>query len=207
VRPNKTQSSIHETRAWELRSRGLPQHLIAEQIGVSQQAVSKILARIESRELKRLSGNVERLKLEQTCQLDHVITESIEAWHRSKKPKHRAIKRTVSGGRGRGGEDDDQADEDGSGTETTEAIERDGDAAYLYAAMNAMDRKRSLWGLDVAPALQDPASSVAELARDLLKRADAYEQRAQADSAVGARGTDSPDSVGIAEVPGRPGEV
>lgn len=201
MRPNRTQSLEHECRAWEYRCRGWGQRRIAEAIAVSQPAVSKILRRVETRELKRLSESVERIKVIQTGELEHVIEETVDAWHRSKLPKKRAIQRTVSGG---------GHDEDGDGPNqisTQEAVERDGDPAYLYAAMNAMDRVRALWGLDVAPALQDPTSSVAELARDLLKRADAYDQRTQTTPAVDTGECGPADPGRAAQVPDGPESV
>jgi hypothetical protein len=201
-RPNRSQARDHEGKAWDLRCRGWSQWRIAAQIGVCQQAVSKILARVEARELKRLSESVERLKVEQTGQLGHVIEESVDAWHRSKQPRKRATSRT-------GGGSDDEDGGGGSDTvKTLDVIERDGDPAFLYAAMNAMDRIRSLWGLDVSPALQDPAASVAELARDLLKRSDAYEQRKAQEGQADHPGRDgAADPGGAPPVPAQPESV
>ena len=165
-----------ETRAWDLRARGLSQSRIAEALGITQPAVSKLLRRVERRELRRLSAAIESLKAVQSAQLDYVIGESLSAWERSKMPRKRAAsKRSI------GGDGDGQGD-GGDEVQTTEVVERDGDTGYLYAAMQALSHQRSLWGLDVAPALQEPAASVAELARDLFARGAAYEQRRAAEA-------------------------
>jgi len=176
---NHEQTVEHERKAWAFRCRGWSQNRIAAELGLSQPGVCKMLGRIESRELKRLTKNVERLKVSQNGQLEHVIEEAVDAWHRSKTPKKRAARRTTA--------DDGQGDGQGGGGEvqTTEIIERDGDPSHLYCAMVAMGNQRSLWGLDVMPALSEPAASVAELARDLLTRGATYENRKQAEEGQG----------------------
>lgn len=181
-----------ETRAWRLRSRGWSQQRIADELGVTQSAVSRLLGRVERRELRRMSASVERIKVVQSAQLEYVADEALAAWERSKTPRKRAAsKRAVGEGQGEGGDE----------IQTTEVIERDGDTGYLYAAMTALTHQRSLWGLDVAPALQEPMASVAELARDFLGRGTAYENRRAEEEA--AR---DPAGAGPAD-PGRAVEV
>jgi hypothetical protein len=188
VQPNRTQSREYEARAWEYRCRGWGQRRIAEQLGISQPGVSKILRRVEGRVLKELSGSVARIKVSQNGQQEYVIEEALEAWRRSQQPRKRATRRTVTGGDG-----DGDGDGEAGNQITTDIVERDGDPAYLYVAMHAMAAQRALWGLDVAAAMQDPTSTVAELARDLLKRSEAYEQRerAEANQAGNTGGTGS----------------
>lgn len=200
TRPHPNTVALREARAWDLRCRGWSQSRIARALDVTQSGVSKMLDRIEVRELKRMSESVEREKVTQTGQLGHIIEQAMDAWHRSRKPRKRAASKTTGGGEGPGGDS----------VVSTEVIERDGDPAHLYVAMNAMDRVRSLWGLDVAPAMQDPAASVADLARDVFARAAAYEQRLAAPAAAPAEpdqaghpgGTPGPDPGRAEGVPG-----
>lgn len=198
-----------EARAWAMRSRGWSQIRIATELGIGQPSVSKLLGRVEARELKRMSKSVERVKVTQHSQLEHVIEEALDAWHRSKTPRKRAARKTVGGMPPMPhGDDDDPAHISVPDTvETSEIIERDGDTGYLYAAMTAMGNIRSLWGLDVAPALQEPASSIASLTADLFARASSYEQRSattQASEAGNTAGAAPAPEGGASEVPDGP---
>lgn len=212
TQPPDDVTHAREARAWRMRSRGWSQLRIADELGITQSGVSRLLARVERRELRRLSKAVERLKVVQSAQLDHVIEESIDAWHRSKTPRKRAASKTeIPGGGGDGHGGDDQGGE----TRTTEVVERDGEASYLYAAMTALTHQRSLWGLDVAPALQDPVGSIADLTRDLFRRAAEYEQRGDGEgegqTQAGPAGDPSragpADPGGTDEVPPGPGPL
>lgn len=196
-KPEPQVQRAREARAWRLRSRGWSQYRIADELRMSQGGVSRLLQRIERRELKRMSRSVESIKVTQNAQLEHIVGESLDAWDRSKTPRKRAARKTAGSGDGDG---------DGATVETSEVVERDGDCSYLYAAMNAMGAQRSLWGLDVAPALQEPAASVASLAADCLARGLAYEQRKepQASPAGDPAGAGRADPVGAAEVPRGP---
>jgi len=187
-----------ETHAWAMRARGFSQVRIARELGLTQSGVSRLLRRVESRELRRMSKSIERIKAVQNAAFEAIIEESLEAWQRSKTPRKRAARKTS--GDGQGGADD--------AVETTEVVERDGDCSYLYAAMNAMGGQRSLWGLDVAPALQEPASSIARLAQDLFARGSSYEQR-QAEQGQPGDPPEPvrPDPGGVAEVPDGPEPV
>jgi hypothetical protein len=191
-----------EVRAWRLRSRGWTQGRIGDELGITQGAISKLLARVEARESRRMAKRSGRVKVVQSAVLDHITEEAIDAWHRSKAPRKRAAsKRSMPGGDGDAGDAGDEV-------QTTEVVERDGDTGYLYAAMTAMGHQRSLWGLDVAPALQDPAASVSELVRDFVGRGATYEQRRAGRAEDGKAGdparTDPADPRGIGEVPDGP---
>lgn len=162
-RPTREVTLEREAKAWAMRSRGRTQDHIATELGLAQGTVSRILGRVEARELKRLSANVERIKARQNAQLEHMLEESVDAWHKSKQPRKRASSRSGGGS--------------GDEVETHEVIERDGDPSHLYCAMTALGHQRQLWGLDVMAALPESATSIAELARDLLTRGASYEKR------------------------------
>lgn len=169
-RPNRETVLDRESTAWELRCKGYTHERIARRIGVTRRAVGLILDRVEKRELKRLAASVERQKVTQTGQLEHVVDESLRAWRKSKQPRNRVV---ASG-----------ANPKSEDIEKTEVVDQTGDPRYLAAAMEAMDRIRDLWGLNVQAAAQDSAGSVAEIVREMSERARRYEdRRAQADPA------------------------
>src|SRR5438270_8759700 len=149
-----------ESKVWARTQAGYTQDQIATELGIEQGNVSRILERIQSRVLMQLTGSVESHKIQQTARLEWIYAESMRAWEQSKTPRKRAIRRT---GGGDGGED-------GEALETREAVDRDGDTNFLHCGMAALRDIRSLWGLDVAPALQEPASSIAAIALDMVNR-------------------------------------
>ena len=195
-RPKDQITRARETRAWAMRSRGMSHQRIAEEIGLSPSGVSRLLARIERRELRRMSKHVERVKVVQYYTLEHISSEALEAWERSKTPRKRAgSKRSGGSGEGIAG---DLVDE----VLTSEVIERDGDVSYLYCAMQSLANVRSLWGLDVAPAQQDAVTSITSITRDMADKARAYEDREQAEAtpAGDTGGPGGPDAGGAPEV-------
>lgn len=198
--PDETIVRARESKAWAMRARGWSQIRIAAELGMSQPGVSRLLRRIERRALKRMSRSVQSIKAVQHAQFEHVIQEALEAWDRSKTPRKRAARKTA--GDGQGGGDDT--------VETTEVVERDGDCSYLYAAMNAMGGQRSLWGLDVAPALQEPVATVASLSADIFARGRAHDERiaqAEASQSGDPSGPVRTDPGGAPEMPGQPESV
>jgi predicted transcriptional regulator len=57
----------------ELAVLGRSQHQIAEDLGISQAAVSKILERLDTRILRDLAEAVERQKARHTLRLEHLF--------------------------------------------------------------------------------------------------------------------------------------
>jgi predicted transcriptional regulator len=191
-RTRKVNATAHEAEAWEMTCAGYTQHQIAAKLGIDQSTVSRAVKRVEERELARLSGNVESLKVSQTHQLQWMFAEAMRAWEKSKTPRKRAVSRSGDGG-------------DGEGQETREAIDRDGDNGFLHTGMAALRDVRSLWGLDVSPALNEPAASIAALAMDILNRGSQHDARqAQQVPAEDTPGTGGTDPGGTPPVPERP---
>jgi hypothetical protein len=152
-----------EIECWKLRCSGWTLQRIGEYLNISREAVRKILKRIDARELKNLARHYEHLKIVQYNRLEHVIEECSLAWERSKTPKKKVGQKTTDDG-------------DGATVTASEATERDGDTAYLYAKMVAMDKQRSLFGLDVqAEPHPGGFASITELMADLKKREEEYE--------------------------------
>jgi predicted transcriptional regulator len=139
----------NELRAWDLRCSGMTQARVAQTLGVSQATVSRWLARVERRELRRMSRRVRRAKALQSETLEHVVDEALQAWERSKLPRKRARRSSTSGVL------------DGTGNpaavDATDVEQRDGDPAYLDAAMAALREHAVLWGLYATPPRGRPA--------------------------------------------------
>jgi DNA-binding transcriptional ArsR family regulator len=137
-------------RAWELRQRGRSQAQIAAIVGVGQSTVSRWLDELERRELARLSDRIGREKVRQTYVLEHLCSEALFAWERSKLP----LKRVRSRKAGRVG--------GGASVDLVDVEERDGDPVFLEVAMRALDGIRDVWGLNVAPRRSGASSFDAE---------------------------------------------
>lgn len=150
-----------EARAWELSKQGLTESAIAKELGVTQQAVSAILIKLQKRAIKSLDTLIIGEKVRQYEQLRYIAEEAMLAWERSKGParsvtKHRQEKqaRGPDGAR-------DGLDKEGNWvkefplevtdvvTDTTRKIEeRDGDPRYLTTALTSLGDIRRLLGLN-----------------------------------------------------------
>lgn len=134
----------HEQEAWVLRRQCLTEAEIAARLGISQPAVSKILARVEDRTLKALTRSVGRVKARQTEQLDWVVAEAARAWALSLEDAE--SEKTI--------ETIEAAEvEDGDPTTRRERTVKgqSGNPQHLAQLRGALADQRSLWGLD-APA-------------------------------------------------------
>jgi transcriptional regulator with XRE-family HTH domain len=132
----------------ELSVLGWSQNQIAEDLGVSQAAVSKILRRVEERVLRDLRAIVERQKARHSMRLEHLYAESMRAWGDSKVDSTRRRQRKTQAGTGSGG------------TTVAEVVSENqhGDPRYLEEARKSLADHRKLWGLD-APQRVDVRAS------------------------------------------------
>ena len=137
-----------ERRVVELSTTGWSQHAIAADLQISQAAVSKILARAETRTLRELTATLERQKVRQTQRLEFVFAESVRAWQDSKAGATTRRQRKVEGGTGAGQ------------TVAEVTVEGDhGDPRYLETARKALMDLRKLWGMDAPQRLDVHATS------------------------------------------------
>jgi predicted transcriptional regulator len=79
-----------EQRAWTLAQEGQSQRAIAAVLEISQQAVSRILRRVEARELRELQASIERTKARQDARLEYIYGQAMAAWEESKKPRRKS---------------------------------------------------------------------------------------------------------------------
>jgi predicted transcriptional regulator len=134
----RTRLRTRELRALELSNLGWSQHRIAADLGISQAAVSKLLKRAETRQLRELADTLERQKARQTARLEHQYTEATHAWERSKGDATRKRQRKTQDGHG------------GADATVAEIVveNQHGDPRYLEAARKALADIRKLWGLE-----------------------------------------------------------
>ena len=165
--------TAREVRAYDLRIAGHTVREIARELKVDPGTVSRILERINRRELKRLSDRVESVKVEQTLQLESMASQALRCFEKSQRPMNRATRRTTT-----------TTAPDGTTAEVTveesAAVERDGSPAWLASAMTALAQIRALWGLDLGPSDAGDAGTVSEIARGIADRVEAYQARQQA---------------------------
>lgn len=145
-----------------LETEGLTQDEIAHRLGITQPAVSKILARVDARLTADLTAVVAAQRARQIRHLLHVHREALKAWERSKADVTRRSQRTRSGA-GAGGADT---------TAEIVVATRHGDPRYLSEALKAMAEVRALLGVQVPPAAgPDPWAHLPDAELEALARA------------------------------------
>jgi hypothetical protein len=124
-------------RALELSVKGFTQVEIATELRVTQAAVSKILNRVETRIFKDRIALIERQRTQQTLRLEHLYSEGMRAWERSKGETTRRRQRRVQDGRKQGP------------TVAELVVETEhGNPQFLELARKALADLRKLWGLN-----------------------------------------------------------
>ena len=81
-------SQQREHQVWQLRIRCYSQFDIAEELGISQAAVSQILKRVRARLAAEFAAGAADALTEQVEQLMHIAKEALAAYHQSKVPAH-----------------------------------------------------------------------------------------------------------------------
>jgi hypothetical protein len=127
-------------------TKGLSESQIADELAreglgqVTQQAVSKMLIRVEKRMLADMTARVKAMKVGQTASLRKIYHDAMTAWEESKKPqKSLTTKHGPSGPNG----------QPGNVLESHSTLkDQDGDPRYLEQAMRALADIRKIWGVD-----------------------------------------------------------
>ena len=127
---NATIVSQNEKLIWKLRTRGYSQSRIADQVGVGQQQVSKILKRLNNRFHKEIMDDIKSYKADQLAKHETIVEESMEAWFKS---KEHGSKRRVK-------KDDKK--------QVSDYEDYFGNTQYLDTAMKAMEHQRKILGID-----------------------------------------------------------
>lgn len=171
-----------QAKAWELRQKGWTQGRIAKEVGIDQGTVSRWLDAVEQRELARLASKVNRAKAFQNGVLEHLLNESLDAWERSKQPRRRITEKqgeAIQGLDGKTLKGPNGEDLREPPQQVTEVIARDGAPEYLDRAFASLAQLRKLWGLDVAPKLNDESGPKAFSAIVARMRANAARHDAE----------------------------
>jgi DNA-binding CsgD family transcriptional regulator len=84
-----------EQQAWQLALRGRSQREIAEALGLTQAAISKLLARVERRLQADAAAQLARRTVRRHAQLQLVVREAFEGWTRSHAERTRKHERYV----------------------------------------------------------------------------------------------------------------
>lgn len=131
----KEQRREEERQIWAFRQRGWTQARIADELKLHVSTICRVLAKLSDRYLKEVLEDVGRVKVQQTLMLEHIVSESLDAWERSKEPARRA---TLKKGAGEGNQN----------AETQSVEEQIGDTVFLDSARAALADMRKIWGAD-----------------------------------------------------------
>lgn len=140
---------LREAQVVEHVLEGRTQHQIADALGISQAAVSKIARRVEERLLADLACKAERQRARQTLRLEHIYGQAMRAWQDSKQEGLRRRQRKTE-------------HDGGAGSTVAELISenRHGDPRYLDEARKALADLRKVWGIDAPERVSIDAVSV-----------------------------------------------
>lgn len=83
---NKQQVVDREERVWKMRMLGNTEEAIGRELGITQQAVSKILTRVYERKTATVEASVAEAKHRVAARLDWAAAEAAHAWEQSKEP-------------------------------------------------------------------------------------------------------------------------
>ncbi len=172
-----------ELRAWKLRTEDFwTQQRIADELGVDQSTVCKMLARISKRYLKAIESQVEDRKAEQILQLEQIASEARAAWEKSLQDAQESGEVTV--------EETEQTENGCSKkTKTTTSSKtkgQAGDARHLQVAMQALGDIRKILGID-APQKQEHSGTLQTVSLTLDQwQKQAAERRAKVEETMSA---------------------
>jgi len=155
-----------ERKAIELRARGRTEVQIAEELGMSQGGVSKLLQRVEDDLYRQNRARLNREKVMTDLRYEAIIRDGWAAWERS---KNDAVKKVLK----RAGANEKEAT--ATVQQTLETKGQSGDPRHLKIVLEALEGKRKLWGLDApvkVTAVREPSPFETWADEDLLQRAE-----------------------------------
>lgn len=179
-----SQLTLRMHEAVHLAAAGKTHRQIAEQLGISQPAVTKLLQRANEVLYREIRTTLNSWKVGQTQSAMWVFREAAEAWEKSKKPRQRVVrvtkKKTIVDKDGKAVELDEPVEQ------RTEVLQSNGDVNYLVMADRAMATVRRIWGLDAPtkvqatrePTIEEQATDAELLAR-MQEELDEMNRRAQ----------------------------
>jgi hypothetical protein len=134
-------------QVWILRCQGRTLAQVAEAVGLSITSVCKVLKRIRERMDRQVADHAAQVRFEQSGRLDHLYSEAVDAWERSKEAAKTVAKTEDSGGEG------------GKRSRVQQtAAERVGEVEYLQEAREILQDQRNLWGIGREEAKDAPGA-------------------------------------------------
>lgn len=164
---SKTLVSAREDFVWKLRCMGYTERRIADEFSkpenahlhkpnkptITQQAISKIIRRVEARVLARMDSDVERMKKRQTAILERNIEDLRDAFEKSTKSQTFQKQKTANGGAGKSF----QQQEIGQKTLI-------GDHSILRELRETLSDIRKIWGADAPVKTQSEITGAMQIA-------------------------------------------
>jgi DNA-binding MarR family transcriptional regulator len=152
---------------------------IAAQLGISQPAVSRIVARAEQDLLGDVAYRIERQRARHTLRLELIYAESMRAWRASQQDGLKKRQRQTDCGAGAAG----------TMAEVT-SEQRHGDPRYLDEARKTLADLRTLWGVNAPDRIALEARPYLEM--DDAALMDRFRREASLLASAGAVATDAP---------------
>ncbi len=140
---------------WDMRQKFMTHEAIGQQLGISQQAVSKVLRLMTKKYAERHMEDIDRIKAEQVAELEHVAYEAYQAWDRSKEASKMVRKKSLLSG---------------ASEQVLESRDNDGDPRYLQIAMKAKEDIRKIVGADAPLKVDARYSGLDDLSDDELRK-------------------------------------
>jgi DNA-binding Lrp family transcriptional regulator len=122
-----------------MRLAGALQREIAEALGVSRQAVSRLLGRIDSLVVKRMEADVSLVRRRQSLRLERLFDEAMRGWQWSLQARTTQATNMAIGGAA------------GVGSVWSELNETKPDPRFLAVALHVLAAERKVWRLDAKP--------------------------------------------------------
>ena len=145
---------LREAQVLDRYLTGQSQYQIASGVGISQPAVSKILRRLEDRQLADLGLKRDRQRAQQTMHLRFLYAQAMGAWQASQEDGERRRQRKTSS-------------RAGGGDQTVAELvseNRHGDPRFLETARRILADVRGLWGVNAPERLAVEGRVVGALA-------------------------------------------
>ncbi len=162
AKPTKETTLQREQQVWELRTRCYSQHQIAQQLGISEEAVAQILKRVRDRLAQQYQQGALQMRIDQTEQLFHIAQEALTAWELSKQPPQpqphpQPVPTPPQDPASQATSASSSSPSQPDATQGTESVSKQsGKSIYLRTALQALSAVRAIWGLEAAEKAKPP---------------------------------------------------
>jgi predicted transcriptional regulator len=153
----KIQKEKDQVLIAEKTLKGFSQAMIAAELGITQQQVSKDLMKIRTQWKMEQTQHVDDIINKELQKCDLIEREAWQAWDRSCEEARRRIVKAI-------GKTSDKNKEEKPSTieQTTQTEQRDGDPQHLHTVLQSMSRRAKLLGLDRPQRVEQSGTIVME---------------------------------------------